>query len=134
MDDYTILRTLVGDVAQTVFSTADLDVFLQMAGFNVNPVTNSFSSGGTNLKAEHFFAASIALRALVSKAAQNIVEVKLGDYYNGSNRYQVSAMSQAADRYEEMYYKTPAWAIAETNESDLNSLITIRNYVLRTNP
>jgi hypothetical protein len=133
-----IIRALIGDVSASLFSDNDLNAYLQMAGANIAPATNS-SNSGTNdtdfgMATEYLFAASLALRAAASKTAANLQEIRIGDFMDSSGRNQVKALNDAADAYLKMYYETPAWAIAETNESDMNSLITIRNFVLRTNP
>jgi len=138
MDPITILRTLIGDVAAAVFSDNDLNVFLQMSGTNMTPLNNLASQGSNDLQygmvTEYFFAASLALRAYGSKVAQNLVEVRIGDYMNSSGRNQATALAATADAYMKLYLETPAWAIIESDSSDLNALIMIRNYVLRTNP
>jgi hypothetical protein len=138
MNPLTILRTLIGDVAAAVFSDADLNVFLQMSGNNMSPL-NNFASSGSNdsqygMVTEYFFAASLALRAYASKVSQNLVEVRIGDYMNSSGRNQATALAAVADAYMKLYLETPAWAIIELDSSDLNALVIIRNYVLRTNP
>lgn len=138
MDPITILRTLLGDVAAALFSDQDLNVFLQMSGANMTPLSNP-PNNGTNdtsfgLVTEYFLAASLALNAVASKVAANLLEVRIGDFMDSSGRNQVKALRDASDAYKQMYLDTPAWAIIESNESDLNALITIRNFVLRTNP
>lgn len=138
MDQYTIVRALIGDVAGAVFSNADLDVFIQMSGANMTPLSNLASQGSNDsqygLVTEYFFAASLALRAYASKVSQNLVEVRIGDYMNSSGRNQSTALAAQADAYMKLYLETPAWAIIESDSSDLNALTIIRNYVLRTNP
>ncbi len=138
MDPITILRTLIGDVAAAVFSDADLNVFIQMSGANMTPYSNFYSCGTNDTQfgmvTEYFFAAALALRAYGSKVSQNLVEVRIGDFMNSSGRNQATALSNAADKYMDLYYNTPAWAIIESDSSDPNALIIIRNYVLRTNP
>lgn len=138
MDPYTILRTLIGDTAAAIFTNANLDVFLLMSGVNMNPLTNQANQGTNDIAygfvTEYFLAAAVALRSYASKVAANLQEIRIGDFLNSSGRNQVTALNAAADEYERLYNETPAWAIIESNESDLNALITIRNYVLRTNP
>jgi hypothetical protein len=137
-DQYTTVRTLIGDTASAIFTNANLDVFIQLSGANMTPLTNSYSSGTNDADfgfvTEYFLAAALALRAYASKVATNLQEVRIGDYLNSSGRNQSTALLAAADAYEKMYKETPAWAIIESDESDLNALITIRNFVLRTNP
>jgi hypothetical protein len=138
LNPITILQTLIGDVAAAVFSVADLNVFLQMSGANMTPLQNSYSQGTNDVQygfvTEYFFAASLALRAYGSKVSQNLVEVRIGDFMNSSGRNQATALANAADAYMKLYLETPAWAIIESDSSDLNALTIIRNYVLRTNP
>ena len=138
MNPTLILQTLIGDVAAAVFSTQDLSVFLQMAGVNMTPIANDYSSGTNDTQygvvTECYLAAALALRAFASKVAMNLQEIRIGDYMNQSGRNQVTALQATADAYEKLYHETPAWAIIESDESDLNALIIIRNYVLRTNP
>lgn len=138
MNPITIIRTLIGDQASAYFTDDDINVFLLMSGATMTPL-KSPASGGTNdtaygLVSEYFLAAAIALNSAASKVASNLVEVRIGDYMDSSGKNQVTALRAAADAYKTMFYETPAWAIAESNESDLNALVTIRNYVLRTNP
>jgi hypothetical protein len=138
MDPITIVRTLIGDLASAIFTDDNINVFLQMSGANMTPLQN-WASQGTNdaqygLVTEYFMAASLGLRAYASKVAANLQEVRIGDYMNSSGRNQVTALTAAADKYQDLYYNTPAWAIIESDSSDLNALVIIRNYVLRTNP
>lgn len=123
MDDVTAVRVLIGDPAgpNQQFADTEIGLFNQMAGV---------SGPGS----EYFFAASIALGALASKVGSNLQEVRLGDFMDSSGRNKVQAIRAQADAFLKLYYETPAWAIVESNESDLNALVIIRNYVLRTNP
>lgn len=109
-----------------------------MSGANLTPVTNAPNSGTNDVNfdfvTEYFLAASLALRGVASKVSMNLQEIRIGDFVDSSGRNQVTALNATADAYEKLYYETPAWAIIESNQSDLNALVTIRNYVLRTNP
>jgi hypothetical protein len=138
MDYTSMLRVLIGDQASAFFTNDDLSVFLQLAGVSMTPLANFASSGQNDVAygvvTELFFAAHLALNSAASKVATNLKEVRIGDFMDSSGRNQVTALRAAADAYLKVYYETPAWAIAETNESDLNALVTIRNFVLRTNP
>lgn len=132
------VRTLIGDGNSTAFTDAQITLFLQQAGIDISPISNSYSSGTNDadfgVVTEYFFAAAIALRSLASTKATNLSEVRIGDFMDSSGKNQVTALNATADAYMKVYYETPAWAIAETDESDMNALITIRNYVLRTTP
>lgn len=138
MDPITIVRTLIGDLASTQFTDAEINVFLQMSGANMTPLVNSFNSNTNDndfgLVSEYFLACALACNAAATKVGFNLQEVRIGDFMDSSGRNQVSALQKQADQFKTLFYETPAWAIAETNESDLNALIIIRNYVLRTNP
>lgn len=122
MSDVDAVRLLIGDTGTSPAFTDD-----QIAQFNS-------LAGVDGPGSEYFFAAAIGLRSLASNAGSNLAETRLGDFSDSSGRNKVSALNQAADAYMKLYYETPAWAIVESNESDLNALVIIRNYVLRTNP
>lgn len=135
-----MVATLIGDnaITPTLFSTDQYNFFLQMAGLNLAPLGNSYSSGTNNtdggMLTEIFFAAAQALYALASAGAVTLTETRIGDYMDSSGRNKVTALRAAGDAFLAIYYNTPAWAIVEENLSDMNALITIRNFVLRTNP
>lgn len=135
-----MVATLIGDnaLAPTLFSTDQYNFFLQMAGLNLAPLGNSYSSGTNNndggMLTEIFFAAAQALYALASAGAVTLTETRIGDYMDSSGRNKVAALRAAGDAFLAIYYNTPAWAIVEENLSDMNALIIIRNFVLRTNP
>jgi hypothetical protein len=136
-----MVATLIGDNAlnPTFFSNDQYNLFLTMAGMNLTPVSNPFSSNtnptdGGGIYTELFFAAAQALKSLAAQAAANLTETRIGDFQDSSGRNKVAALNAAAEAFMKIYYETPAWAIIEEDLSDLNSLITIRNYVLRTNP
>ena len=135
-----MVATLIGDniAALAFFTTDQYNFFLTMAGTAVNPISNIFNSNTNNvdygMTTEIFFAAAQAEYALAAQAAANLTETRIGDYQDSSGRNKVAALKAAGDAFMKLYYETPAWAIIEENLSDLNSLITIRNYVLRTNP
>ena len=135
-----MVATLIGDniAALAFFTTDQYNFFLTMAGTSVNPISNIFNSNTNNvdygMTTELFFAAAQAEYALAAQAAANLTETRIGDYQDSSGRNKVAALRAAGDAFLKIYYETPAWAIIEENLSDLNSLITIRNYVLRTNP
>ena len=135
-----MVATLIGDsiITPTLFTTDQYNFFLQMAGLNLSPIANPYSSN-TNpndggMQSELFFAAAQAEYALAAAAAATLTETRIGDYQDQSGRNKVAALKQAGDAFMKLYYETPAWAIIEEDLSDMNALITIRNYVLRTNP
>lgn len=121
MNDVQAVRLLIGDQNAESFTDAEIQEFCDLAGV---------SGPGS----EYFFAASIALNSLVSNVSANLTEVRIGDYMDSSGRNKAKALQDSSQRYLDLFYNTPAWAIVETDESDLNALIIIRNYVLRTNP
>lgn len=136
-----MVATLIGDNAAnpTLFTNDQYAFFLTMAGMNLSPISNPYSSNttpndGGGIYTELFFAAAQALKSLAAQAAVNLTETRIGDYMDSSGRNKVTALNAAAEGFMDLYYNTPAWAIIEEDLSDLNSLITIRNYVLRTNP
>lgn len=135
-----MVATLIGDnaLAPTLFSTDQYNFFLQMAGLNLSSLGNSYSSGTNNndggMITEIFFAAAQAEYALAAAAAATLTETRIGDYMDSSGRNKVAALKAAGDAFLAIYYNTPAWAIVEENLSDMNALIIIRNFVLRTNP
>lgn len=138
MDAITAVRTLIGDTLSVSFTDDQITLFLTQAGIDISPITNPYSSGTNDADfgviTEYFFAAALALRALAASKSTNLQEVRIGDFMDSSGRNQIAALNATADAYMKVYYETPAWAIAETDESDMNALITIRNFVLRTNP
>jgi len=138
MTDIQIVRALIGDETASQLSDSDIAVFCTLAltpqYASVAFVSNPYSSGNSGSISEYFFAASMAMNAIASKVAANLQEVRIGDFTDSSGKNKVTALRAAADAYQKLYYETPAWAVIESNESDLNALTTIRNYVLRTNP
>jgi hypothetical protein len=135
-----MVATLIGDslVTPTLFTTDQYNFFLQQAGLNLAPIANPYSSGTVandgGIQSELFFAAAQAEYSLAAGAAANLTETRIGDYQDSSGRNKVAALKAAGDAFMKLYYETPAWAIIEEDLSDMNALITIRNYVLRTNP
>lgn len=121
MTDITAVRTLIGDTNSVNFTDAQIGLFNTLA---------QVSGPGT----EYFFAAAMALDSLASSAGSSLVDVKIGDYQDSSGAKKVLALQAAAEAYRKMYYETPAWAIVETANSDMDALVIIRNFVLRTNP
>jgi hypothetical protein len=136
-----MVATLIGDsITNPTFFTMDqYAFFLTMAGMGLTPISNPYSSNtnpndGGGVYTELFFAAAQAEYALAAQAAASLTETRIGDYMDSSGRNKVAALKAAGDAFMKIYYETPAWAIIEEDLSDMNALITIRNYVLRTNP
>lgn len=134
-----MVATLIGDsiVTPTLFTSDQYAFFLTMAGLSLNSTGNAANSNtnpSSGMQTELFFAAAQALNALAAQAGVTLTETRIGDYQDSSGKNKVAALKQAADAFMELYYNTPAWAIIEEDLSDMNALITIRNYVLRTNP
>jgi len=121
MDDITAVRTLIGDQTSTLFTDDEITLFNTLAGVN-------------GPGSEYFFSASMAMDALSSKFGATLQEIRIGDFMDSSGRNKVTALQAAADAFRDLYYNTPAWAIVESDESDLNALVIIRNWVLRHNP
>ncbi len=135
-----MVMTLIGDnVASPTFFTPDqYAFFLQMAAVGIAPIANPYSSSQTIPQGagqtELFFAAAQCEYALAAQAAANLTETRIGDYQDSSGRNKVAALKAAGDAFMQLYYDTPAWAIIEDDNNDMNALMIIRNYVLRTNP
>lgn len=123
LDDITATRTLIGDPAgaSQQYSNDEIAFFNSLAGV---------SGPG----AEYFYAASLALSGLASRASSGLTEVRIGDYMDSSGRNKVTALNAAAASFLKYYYELPAFAFVEVNYSDMSALEIIRNYVLRTNP
>jgi hypothetical protein len=117
MDPVTAVRTLIGDTATAKkFTDTEIQFFLDTADGSL------------------FLSASMACDALASKVSSNLQEVRIGDFIDSSGRNQASALQSQAQRWRDLEYNTPAWAVVEEDLSDFNALIIIRNFVLRTNP
>lgn len=121
MTDITAVRTLIGDQLAASFTDAEIAEFNLLAGVD-------------GPGSEYYLAASIALNALTAKIATNLKEVRIGNFQDSSGRNQAASLKTASDNFYQLFLNTPAWAIVETSLSDMNTLIIIRNYVLRTNP
>lgn len=117
MTDIEKVRTLIGDPAgaDQTFSDAEIQLFLDL-------------SNGSLL-----LATALACERLAIVAAGTAQQTKLGDYTVSFKNSDVSFQTQA-DRFRDLEYNTPAFAIIEENLSSFNELTIIRNYVLRTEP
>lgn len=121
MDDITAVRILIGDQNSAEFQDSEVAMFNTLAGVD-------------GPGSEYYLAAALAINALASLKASNLVEQRIGDFSDSSGRNQIKGLQDTAQRYTDLYYNTPAFGIAETDESDLNALIIIRNFVLRNTP
>lgn len=116
MDQISQVRLLIGDnVAPQEFQDTDIQMFLDVMG------------GST------FLACAIALDARASSISANAQEVKIGDY-STSDRNRLSAIQAQAEKFRQLEFETPAFAVVEDNVSEFNALMIIRNYILRTEP
>jgi hypothetical protein len=129
--DVQITSLLIGDPNNLTFTTDQITTFNQLAG--VAGSSDDQGQTSTSIVSEYYFAACLALRAWAALVSGSLQEVKIGDYQVSGSK-QAAALLDAADKFYDVYINTPAWAIIETNESDMTALVIIRNYVLRTNP
>ena len=136
MTDVQAVSALIGDPNNVIISAAtvaEINAICNVSG-EFSPGPQNIGIAGTSVGcAEYFFAASICLRSMAAMVASNLHEVKIGDYQVSQSK-QVEAINALADSYYKHYLEVPAYGIIETNESDLNALVIIRNYVLRSNP
>jgi hypothetical protein len=115
--DVEKVRVLIGDqTSPQKFADSDLQLFLDL------------SEGSLLL------AAALACDSQAAKVAATLKEQRIGDYQDSSGRNQVTALLAQAEAFRKLEYETPAFAIAEEPLSSMNSLIIIRNYVLRMEP
>lgn len=120
MTDIQKVRLLIGDnTSPQEFSDSDIQAFLDITAFS-----------GTN---SLFLASALACDARAASVSANAQEVKIGDYTQ-SDRTRLAAIQTQADKFRQLEYETPAFAIVEDNVSEFNALTIIRNYVLRTEP
>lgn len=118
MTDIEKVRLLANDVNSVVFTDAQIQAFLDLS--------SSFAGND-----QIFFASALACDQRGAKAAST-GGVKIGDY--STNKGASTEYAAAAQRYRDIVLNTPAWAIVEENLSEMNALIIIRNYILRTEP
>lgn len=116
MTNIQAVRTLIGDQGSTLFTDAEIQLFL-------TTTNNSL-----------YMSACLACNSLAAKVGSNLQEVRMGDFVDSSGKNQVTALRAQADAWKQLEYDTPAWAVIEENLSDFNALIIIRNFVLRTCP
>jgi hypothetical protein len=117
------LRYLIGDLtsASASFSDEDLQGFLSLTALtSVDGMTQSL-----------LLAAAFACDSMAAQAARVMEDIKLGDYQNSDNE-KVTHLKSMADRFRDLEYNTPAFAVAEENLSAFNELDIIRNFILRT--
>lgn len=136
MTDVQAVSLLCGDPNNLILTSAQVAEICALCNVNgeLSPGPQNIGVAGTSTgNGEYWWAASLCLRAIAAQVAANLQEVKIGDYQVSQSK-QVQAINDLADKYYQTYLETPAYAIVETNESDLNALIIIRNFVLRSNP
>lgn len=109
------VRYLIGDTnpAKPNFTDEDLMAFLQIACQSV------------------LMACSYALRSLASRSGAHLQSVTLGDYQN-TDGDKAKFLSDLADKFQQLEYDTPAFAVSEENLSSFNELTIIRNLIYRT--
>jgi hypothetical protein len=115
MTDVQKVKLLVfGNESDTTFSDEAVQTFLDQSDGSV------------------LLAAALACDSRAATVGSQLKEVRLGDFTDYSGRNQVTALQAQAEAFRKLEYETPAFAIAEENLSEMNELIIIRNYVLRT--
>lgn len=115
MTDAQKLRLLINDQDSSEFSDDQLQAFLDVHDGSL------------------FLAAASACDALVSKYSRiPVTQVSIGGFQTTSGRTQMRYLETMAERWRQLEYDTPAFAIAQENLSDFNQLIMIRNYILKT--
>jgi len=128
MDDITALRFLINDSEGKEFDDNGIQSFLDAAAQIESSAAGTPIAGNGNI----LLAASLATQSLVVKYGSiPVQEVSIGGFQTSAGRTQVRYLESQADRFYQMYIDTPAFAIAEENNSGYNELTIIRNWVLR---
>ncbi len=123
------LRYLINDQTAIEFDDIGIQSFLDAAAAIESSAAGTPISGDGNI----LLAASLATQSLVVKYSTiPIQEVSIGGFQSSVGRTQARFLETQADRFYQMYIDTPAFAIAEENNSGFNELTIIRNFVLRT--
>jgi hypothetical protein len=131
MTDQDKLRLLINDQAKAEFTDDEIQGFLDTAATLESTVAGVAISGNGNL----ILAAYLATQSLVVKySSVETRSVSIGGFQTSIGRSQVRMLEQQAERWYELYLNTPAFAIAEENNSAYNQLQMIRNAILRTLP
>jgi len=112
MTNVEIVSLLIGDTSNALFSTTEIQAFLDLESDNV------------------YMAASLACHSLATEAARLAKAEKIGNY--SIDRKAMSTNYVAlAKKYEEMSEDAPAFAIAEQSVSDFALREIVRNAALR---
>lgn len=132
MNNITALRLLINDQSSKEFTDdADIQGFLDAAAVLESATAGAQISGDGNL----ILAAYLAVQSLVAKyASVSTQSLSVGGFQASLGRSQVRMLEQLAKAWYDLYLNTPAFAIAEENNTDYNALMMIRNQVLRSIP
>lgn len=131
MTDNEALRLLINDQASAEFTDGEIQGFLDAAAKVESIAAGTTISGNGNV----ILAAYLATQSLVVKyASVETRSVSIGGFQTSIGRSQVRMLEQQAARWYELYLNTPAFAIAEENNTDYNQLMMIRNSILRQIP
>jgi len=128
MDDIGNLRVLINDMDSKEFTDAQLQSFFDVAATYESAAAGTPIAGNGSI----FLAAAFATESLVVKYATiPITEVSIGGFQTSVGRTQARFLEQQAERWRDLYYNTPAFAIIEENNCGFNELTIIRNWILR---
>lgn len=112
-----------GDVNDTTYTDAEIQVFLDLTG-----------DDQSELMASAMILDARALSSATSSSSGSGASLAIGDY-SQSDSQSVSATSSAykqqAEILRELYYNTPAFAIVEDNLSWFGEAQLVRNYISR---
>jgi hypothetical protein len=114
MNDIQKIRVLISS-PDGEFTDDELQMFLDL------------SSGSL------FLGCALALDARAAGISTESQEVKIGDY-STSDRTRLATIVAQAQSFRDLEFNTPAFGVIEENLSDMNALIILRNYILRTEP
>jgi hypothetical protein len=78
-----------------------------------------------------YLACALALDAVASKAANKLNNIVLGTLKIDQTS-KVQALRDQAQRFRELEYNTPAFVEIEQNLSNMNEMVIIRNFIMRT--
>ena len=117
------VRYLIGDITQATasFTDEELQGFLTFSGMTA-------PDGQTQ---SIFLAAALACDSMASQVARTMEKFAIGDYDNDESK-KYDALKNQAQKFRDLEYNTPAFAVAEENLSGFNELEIIRNFILRT--
>lgn len=132
------IRLLIGDVNSAAPNFQDAELTAMMGIFSqllLGPDNTVYGEAPQFNQEVLYMTCAACMDSLAAKIAgsKDGRSYKLGDYQL-TGKDQIQKVQDMAQRFRDLVNDTPAWGIVETNESDLNALIIIRNYVLRTTP